>query len=622
MNQVVVGMAGHIDHGKTSIIKSLTGTQTERYAEEVERGLTIDIGFAFLSENITLIDVPGHERFIKNMLTGSYGIDFAILVIAADDGIMPQTKEHFEILKILGVQQGLIVLNKIDLADEDWIELLIEDIAKMTKESFLENSKIIKTSTIKNIGIQKLKDEIFVCSENIPSKHDRGFFRMAVDRAFTIKGYGTVTTGTVTSGKISVGDTINVMPNDEQYKIRGIHSHEQSVTTVEIGSRAAINISNLNIENIYRGHQISSPGYLTSAKNLLVSCTLLETAKKSLKQNQRIRVHIGTSESIGRVSLVDMDSLKPGKTSILLIKLESDIITIMDDKFILRTFSPLVTIGGGIVIDKIVNKKWKEIKKYIKDIEKLNKNQIKHYMIESQEFKPLTYHQTQVKFGLGDKQIDKFINYDNQIDFIKYKSQKWLATKKQIAICRNYLLVFLKSNNDEYDIGFSKSLIVQNTNGNEKFLDYLLERLQESNEIYKKNEKWIVKGEMIVLDDFDKSLKDNLLNILNKEGLITSDLEELSLASESKKEKVKKILNILEKDNQIVRLNENLIFSTKNLNNLKNDLNDFFLSNKILSMQKFKEMTGTTRKYAVPLLEYFDKIKLTFRVDEGRKLIQ
>ena len=262
MRQVVIGMAGHIDHGKTSIIKSLTGKQTERYAEELERGLTIDIGFAFLNKNISLIDVPGHEKFIKNMLTGSYGIDFAILVIAADDGIMPQTLEHFDILKLLNIKRGMIVINKVDLVDDDWIELLIEDIRDMIKETFLENCKIVKTSTINSVGIQELNDAILESCRDMPSKYDRGFFRMAVDRVFTIKGYGTVATGTVTSGNISNGDVIEVMPNSERYKVRGIHSQEKPVETVGIGYRAAINIGNLNISDISRGHQLSSPGYL------------------------------------------------------------------------------------------------------------------------------------------------------------------------------------------------------------------------------------------------------------------------------------------------------------------------------------------------------------------------
>ena len=622
MSQIVIGMAGHIDHGKTSLIKSLTGQKTERYSEEVERGLTIDIGFAFLNDKITLIDVPGHEKFIKNMLTGSYGIDFAILVIAADDGIMPQTKEHFEILKLLGVKQGLIVLNKIDLVEQDWIDLLIEDIKGMTEKSFLENSSIIKTSTTNNIGIEELRESIIKYSQSIPGKYDRGFFRLAIDRAFTIKGHGTVVTGTVTSGEICTGSMVDVMPNNQKYKIRGMHSHEKIVDKVGIGSRAAININNLDIDDIYRGYQICSPGYLAMAKKLIVSCTLLDNLKKPLKQNQRVRIHIGTSEVIGRVSLVDIDNLEPGETDNILIKLESEVIAAMDDKFILRTFSPIITIGGGEVIDRMSELSWKEAKKFIRNINGMSKDQIKYYMIEHLGFNPLTYKNIQMKFGLGDNQINQFINSNQGLCLIEYKSQKWVVSNEQLKSCSNKLLDFLKSNSDDYDIGFSKSLISQHTSGNEKFLDFLLDKLEKTNDIYKKNEKWIVKGEVIILNESDENLKDNLLNIIENEYFTTSSLEELSEKTNCEQQKLKKILNILEKDHQIIRLNENLIFSNKNIIKLKENLNKFFVSNELLSMQDFKEISDTTRKYSVPLLEYFDKINFTFRVNNGRKLIK
>ena len=620
MSKTVVGLAGHIDHGKTSIIKSLTGTQTERYAEELERGLTIDIGFAFLNEDIALIDVPGHEKFIKNMLTGSFGIDLAVLVVAADDGIMPQTKEHFEILKLLNIENGLIVLNKIDLVDDDWITLLIDDIQSMVKGSFLESSNIIQTSTVNNLGIQELSNEISASCKNISPRYDRGFFRMAVDRSFTIKGYGTVATGTVTSGSISTGDTIDVMPNGKQYKIRGIHTQGESVDTVSKGARAAINIGNLDVNHIIRGCQISSPGYLMPSNRLIIRCRLLDNIKKTLKQNQRVRFHIGTSELIGRVSLVDVKELNPSEESLLLIKLESKVIATMGDKFILRTFSPLSTIGGGTVVDIFADPKWKQNKTDIMNLKGLNENRIKIYIIGSQKFKPLSYEESRIRFGLGDTQIDDFINLNSDSQIIKYKSKSWLVLKPQLEECKNKIVQILKSSERKYDIGLSKSLILQKTDGDEKFIDYLLADLQASSIVYKKNEKWIIKGVEITLDDDDKILSNQLLNILNKEGFVTSSLEDLSINNNCNQERTKKILNVLEKNSKVIRLNETLIFSMQNMNDLKKHLDVFFRSNKVLSMKDFKEIADTTRKYAVPLLEYFDKIKYTFRVEDGRKL--
>ena len=620
MRNTIVGLAGHIDHGKTSIIKSLTGTQTERYSEELERGLTIDIGFAFLSDNIAVIDVPGHEKFIKNMLTGSFGVDFAVLVIAADDGIMPQTKEHFDILKLLNIQNGLIVLNKIDLVDEEWIDLLIEDINELTKGSFLEESKIIKTSTVNNNGIKELNDEIKLACQNLPLQSDRGFFRMPVDRAFTIKGYGTVATGTVVSGNISIGDAIDLWPNNKQYKIRGIHTQNKPVDTISAGSRAAINIGNLDIKSIDRGCQISSPGFLESYKKLIVRCKLLDNIKKTLKQNQRVRFHIGTRELFGRVSLADIKELMPGEESVLLIKLESKVVATMGDKFIIRTFSPLTTIGGGMVIDGVVDEKWKIIKTKISHLDSLDEDNIRKYILETQNFKPLTYKQSKIRFGLGDPQIKKIIESDKDIKIIKYKSKEWLVLEQQLNLCKEELFKIIKTSESKYDLGFSKTLILQKTDGDDSFIDYLLDNLKEQDLIYKRDEKWIIKGAEITLDNDDTLLADRLLVKLDEEGLNTSSLEELSIFINCNEVRTRKILSIMEKNNQILRINDTLFFSAKKIKKLKERLCEFFSLNEVLSMKDFKEIAKTTRKYAVPLLEYFDKVKFTFRVEDGRKL--
>ena len=308
-----------------------------------------------------------------------------------------------------------------------------------------------------------MKDTIINHASSVVSKEDKGFFRMAIDRAFIIKGYGTVVTGTVTSGKIRVGELIEVMPNQKEYKVRGLQSHENEVDEVSMGSRAAINISNINIESIYRGHQISSPGYLKPIKNFIALVSLLPTTKRPLKQNQRIRVHIGTNECIARISLVDLKEMPQGENDIVLIKPESNIISTMGDKFILRTFSPLVTIGGGTFIDEVSGKSWKEIKSYIKTIKDFSSEEIKKYIIKSKGFNPIEYNQVKIKFGLGDVQLNQFINSIKHMFLIEYKFQKWIVVKDQINYCKNQLLQILKSNKDVYDIGFSKSIIIQRT---------------------------------------------------------------------------------------------------------------------------------------------------------------
>ena len=303
MNQVTVGLAGHIDHGKTSIVHSLTGKNTDSLKEEIKRGMTIDIGFAHMSKTISLIDVPGHERFIKNMVSGVSSIDFSILVIAADDGIMPQTIEHFEILELLNIESGIIVLNKIDLVEKEWLDLVELEVNDFVKNSFLEKSMIIKTSNKTGEGIDQLKDEIIKLSQVDYIKDDRGVFRMFLDRVFTMKGFGTVVTGTVSSGKAKIGDELEILPYAKSVKIRGLESHDEKVDEIRLGDRAAINLQIKDKLPIKRGNHLSTKNYFVSTNLIAVKIKKITKSKNNLKNNQRIRFHVGTQEAIGRVLL-------------------------------------------------------------------------------------------------------------------------------------------------------------------------------------------------------------------------------------------------------------------------------------------------------------------------------
>ena len=361
MNQVIIGLSGHIDHGKTSLIKSLTGVNTDKIKEEIQRGMTIDIGFAFLNENITIIDVPGHEKFLKNMMTGVSSIDIALLVIAADDGVMPQTKEHLDILNLLGIKNGCIVINKIDLVDNEWLDLVKTDITDLVKNSFLENAPILNVSALNNLNIEDLKNELIKISHSLPSKQDSGVFRMHIDRVFIKKGFGTVVTGTVLSGTLLVGQDIEIMPGYIRARVRNIQSHENSVDKVTLGDRAAINLQSIDKKNITRGSQIVAKEFFIQTNQIAALIELLPNGKNILKHNQRIRIHIGTQEVIARVFFIKQKSIIPKKKYIALIKLESPITATMNDRFIIRTFSPMLTIGGGVVIDNELIGRWKEI---------------------------------------------------------------------------------------------------------------------------------------------------------------------------------------------------------------------------------------------------------------------
>ncbi len=622
MSQTVIGLSGHIDHGKTALVKALTGKSTERYSEEVDRGMTIDIGFAFLSEEITLIDVPGHEKFVKNMMAGVSGIDAAILVVAADDGVMPQTREHLEILKLLDIKIGIIVINKIDLVDDDWLELVELDLQELVENSFLESAPIHKVSAISNIGIEQLKTAILDIPPQIPKKYDRGFFRLPVDRVFSIKGFGSVVTGTVSSGEISIGDSIEVLPMGETYKVRGIQSHDSSVESISLGARAAINIQGLDIKDIKRGNQIATPNYLESHDSIAVELSALSNAP-AIKQNQRIRVHLGTQEVMGRVSVVDKKSIEAGESSAAVIKLEQPLITTIGDRFIIRLYSPVITIGGGEIIDTHLLGKWKQIKTHVSNLYQIPKEKRINHLITQGQGRPFTMKDAVKKFGISIEKLESIISADNEIDIHKFKANTWLLTENQKYSLQNLVIQFLESYHIKhpYKNGASKEEIRQYIKASESFCDYFLGLEFHQNKIKNDGDRWSLDSFKIELSAKEENLLNKLMEILDKEGFTSSRYDELAEILGESKDHVMQLLNIAEQKGEVLRLDGSLMFTKQNYEILISQVKKYFNSNTELSVPEFKELAGTSRKYAVPLLEYLDKQKITYRDGNSRKLV-
>ena len=350
MSQVVIGTAGHIDHGKTALVKALTGTNTDRLAEEQARGMTIDLGFAFLTENITIIDVPGHEKFIRNMVSGVSTIQIGLFVIAADDGVMPQTIEHLQILSLLQIPQGVIALTKTDIADEEWTDLVEDDIRQLCKGTFLENAPIIRTSIANDSGIEDLRKILLEQAEKVHDKIDRGFFRLQVDRSFIKTGFGSVVTGTVISGELNKGDEVQILPAEKTGRVRGLQSHGKTIDTVRLGDRAAVNIAGLDKKDLWRGAELVSAGWLKPTLQIIANISMIPKTKWLIKSKQRVRIHIGTQELLARVVLLKSPQ-KADESGNALIQFETPAVVAMDDRFVIRSYSPMDTIGGGIVLD-------------------------------------------------------------------------------------------------------------------------------------------------------------------------------------------------------------------------------------------------------------------------------
>ena len=622
-NQVVVGMSGHIDHGKTSLVQALTGKNTDSLDQEKLRGMTIDIGFAYLENKVTIIDVPGHEKFVKNMLSGSTGIDIAVLVIAADDGVMPQTKEHFEILKLLNIKNGFIVLNKVDLVEEDWIELVKKDILDLTDSSFMHNTKIIETSVVKNIGIDDVKQQIIEMGSTIPSKENTGLFRMHIDRTFSKTGFGTVVTGTVSSGSVSVGETVEILPGNQQSKIRNIQTHGKDVDRTNIGERAAINLNNISSADLSRGYHLSKPKTYQENNSFIAEISIIDKNKYSIKSNQRVRVHLGTKEVMARISIIKNDIESDQNKIMALFKLENSLVCGIGDRFIIRQYSPVVTIAGGIIYDITRDKVWKDIKKLASDFIDKNRNERLYSIVSNiSSEQPLEYKNIENYLNMSKIEFDSILSNDDRYEIIEHNKISWVVAKSNTKLLIESIKKFISDYHTQNPMteGCNKKVIGQKIKIEENFLTFLLEKMKNKKIIKSNLNFWSMYDFSLGLNDKDLKYKDQILGYLKENDFIDISNNDFFIKYSIDKDVFFGIANYLESKNDIVKIDANIFVSYDKILLMKKMISDFFKVNESLSVPEFKEITNLTRKYAIPVLEYFDKINFTFRVENRRKL--
>ena len=606
--QIVVGTAGHIDHGKTALVKALTGTDTDRLAEEKARGMTIDLGFAYLNQSITIIDVPGHEKFIRNMVAGVSTIHIALLVIAADDGIMPQTKEHLHILKLLGVKQGIIALTKTDLADDhDWIDLIELEIQDLVADTFLKDAPIVRTSIETGEGTETLKQAILTQSKNIETVLDRGFFHLPVDRVFSKKGFGSVVTGTVLSGKTKIGSDLEIIPGNQKAKVRGIQTHGTETSSVKMGDRAAINLAGTDLNELYRGTVIADPYWVNSTKKLIAHVTLIEDTRWKLKNRQRVHLHLGTAEVVARAMM--QDPLEAGQSGNALFYLEKPIAALMDERFIIRSLSPMETIGGCVVLDSNPIPIRKELKLWIASLQENPSERFKQFV--SQYWKsPKSLGNWARHFQTTESQVKSWIKSEeikNEKGFL-FTSEK---RDESMEYIREVLTQFHKDN--PYKKSLSQDRLKDATHFSTNWLSYILDYMGD--ELINVEGGFALKSHSVVLSDSDASLAKILEDSVKQAGYAILNAKELS--SENPKITLE-ILYILKGEGKIIEVGRGLWIHGDVLDKLKDDLCLFFTANPQLNVSDFKTITNTTRKSAIPLLEYCDKHGLTERVGNSR----
>ncbi len=639
MREIVLGTAGHVDHGKTSLVRALTGIETDRLKEEKKRGITIELGFAYLDlpcgHRLGIVDVPGHEKFVKNMVAGVTGMDLLAFVIAADEGIMPQTREHFEICRLLGVKQGLVVLTKIDMVDPEWLDLVEEEVRDFCMGSFLEDAPIIHVSSTTGEGIDEMRKILddFVRKQIFVEAF--GPFRLPVDRVFAMKGFGAVVTGTSISGRIALGDELRFYPTDLVTKVRGLQVHSQSVEEVEAGHRTAINLQGVDTAQIERGMVAAPPGVLQP--NYMLDCRFLYLASnpKPIKHRTRVRVHLGSAELIGRISLLDRDEVKPGAEVGVQLLLETPVAVWPGDRYVIRSYSPVATIGGGMVLGNLSPKKRRRAterdQEYNQQILGVLQNGSLEdkilLFLEENGTAGLSFDELAIRLGLFGKNLKKILNEpisSRRIVVVDSASQRYLtrSTADRIteAIVAN-LTAYHRDNQlqsglskEELRSGLGKGL-------DQKVFNFCLNELLKKEMVIQEESMVHLATHKVALKVDEQKLRSGLEAWYREKGLSTATVKDtLDQFCEYPEVMVKEVLALLLRDEKLIKISETLYYDAAMLARLQADLIAFIEREGEIDAPGFKTLSGLTRKFSIPILEYFDRIKLTIRIGDKRIL--
>ncbi|TCO79869.1 selenocysteine-specific translation elongation factor [Marinisporobacter balticus] len=631
MKHIIIGTAGHIDHGKTTLIKALTGVDADRLKEEKKRGITIELGFAHFDlpsgKTAGIIDVPGHEKFIKNMLAGVGGIDIVLLVVAADEGIMPQTQEHLDILSILEVKKGIIVLTKTDLVEKEWLELVQEEIKERVQGTFLEKASIMPVSATNGEGIEELTQLIDEMTEQTEAKDRLLPFRMPIDRVFTISGFGTVVTGTQIEGTINEGDAVKIYPQGIDSRVRNLQVHDKNVKTSYAGQRVAINLANIKKEDIQRGNVLVPPDAMQSTMMLDVKINLLKNEQRVLENRSRLRVYHGSSEILCRIVLLDREELNPGESCYAQLRLEEETVAKRGDHIVIRFYSPMETIGGGIVLEPnpVKHKRYREeILNELKIKEQGSPEQILEEAIKRFSDKFENTHFYGVQTGLGEDKTKKLIALliqENKVikllDTIMIHKSYLDGLREKII---NTLSVYHKNN--PLKSGMSKEELRNKIvpQAKSKLYDEIMDYLIQDKVIKQLNKHISLYDFNIVYTPEQEKIKSKIEKMYFETRFNTPSVKELMENTEDERE-CTQVLYVLIDMNRLVKINEDFLIHIEHYHKAIALMKNYVVENGSITLSQFRDLLGTTRKYALPLLDYFDQNKITKRVGEKRTLL-
>jgi selenocysteine-specific elongation factor len=633
VKNVIVGTAGHIDHGKSSLVEALTGVHPDRLKEEKDRGITIDLGFAhlLLDERVQIgfVDVPGHERFIKNMLAGVGGIDAVLLVVAADESIMPQTREHFDICKLLRIPRGMVAITKVDLVETELLELVKLEVREFLKGSFLENAPIVPVSTKPALGLVSLKECLLQVCDSVPARSADAVLRLPIDRCFTLHGFGTVITGTLLSGSIRKEDEVEIYPAKIKARVRGLQVHSKPVSNAYAGQRTAVNLSNVEVGDIHRGMEISVPGRFDPVSRCDARVELLTSSPIQLSRKTEVRFHVGTSEQVAAIKPLAGQEIKPGQSGLVRIQFEQPILLIPGDRFIFRRLSPMMTLGGGTVLDiepgKIRN--GRRVTEFLNSIESLGLETLVAQHAERRGPRCLSeiemLSQTVLKPEAVRAAVGSLVNQD-RLRLIS--DEPWqVISHHTFAQLMKEIVLKLQSFHRENPLltGIQREQIYSSAFKSYEPLAFkaALNQLVAGRQAVVENELVRLPGKAAVLGEAESAAKHQIEQAFLRAGLTVPLLDEVLSVVPVSKDPARKIVSLLAKEGRLIKVSENLIFHVESIQKLKQLLAGYKANNDRIDVGKFKDLTGISRKYAIPLLEFLDRERVTRRVGDFRVIL-
>lgn len=632
MKRVIIGTAGHIDHGKTALVKALTGVDTDRLKEEKQRGISIELGFAPLDfssgQRAGIVDVPGHERFISQMLAGASGMDMVILVIAADEGVMPQTREHVDIIQLLGIERGVVAITKIDLVDEDWLMLVEDEVREYLAETSLKGAPIVPVSAVTGEGIPELMRVLQTVALQAKEKPGFGKARLPIDRVFTVTGFGTVVTGTLWSGEINAGDSLEILPPGLAVRVRNLQVHGNRVETARAGQRVAVNLQGAEVEQIKRGFVLASPGFLIPSYRVDTVFRLLKSSPRRVRNWTRIHFHLGTDEALGRVVLLDRDELLPGEETYAQIVMEKPVVAYKKDRFVARFYSPVITIGGGVVIDPNPPKQKRFKEEVLASLAVKEGGTLADVIreeLESHSDKLYSLAEIAREVGAGEDRVQEELEAlvkERVLERLEVEGRQYFMSGQGLRSFETGLRELLEDYHRRFPLrrGYPREELRSKhlKKYPPKVAGGLLQLLETRGSISIGKNHVAIPGFRPGLNSRQQQSVEFLIAEFTRQPFTPPDLKEICERIGMEADEFNEVVNYLLESGALVKAADNAYFSSTAVEEGKKLLEAYFAEHREITLAAARDLFASSRKHTLPLMEYYDRIRFTKRVGDIR----